>query len=34
MKFILASGNAHKKEEYEDLLSPHTVEIVEGFDAD
>ena len=34
MKFILASGNAHKKEEYEDLLSPHTGEIVEGFDAD
>lgn len=34
MKFILASGNLHKKKEYETLLFPNTVDIVEHFDAD
>ena len=34
MKFILASSNLHKLSEFEKLLSPHSVSIIENFDAD
>lgn len=33
MKFILASSNLHKKREFEKLLYPHKVEIVDSFNA-